>query len=145
MIAPIEIEFDADCSAAHAFETWTAKTSMWWPNSHTVGQDQVRDIVFEPFVGGRIFERDEDGSEHDWGEITVWDPPHRVDYRWHIFFEPADATTISVTFTESDPGVVVRLVQTGFDRLAAEIGQSRRDRTEGAWQAITGLYREALV
>jgi uncharacterized protein YndB with AHSA1/START domain len=118
---------------------------MWWPKNHTVSQDKFRDIVFEPFVGGRIYESDADGAEHDWGEITVWDPPHRVDYLWHIFFEPKDGTDISVTFTPTETGVRIRLHQDGFDRLATEIGAGRRDRVEGAWHSITGLYREALV
>lgn len=145
MTPPIEIEFEAACSPEHAFETWTSRPTLWWPKNHTVSQDRIREVVFEPFVGGRIYEKDAEGAEHDWGEIITWDPPQRVDYRWHIFFEPKDATDISVTFTPSDTGVRVRLVQTGFDRLGAEVGPTRRDRTEGAWLSITALYRQALV
>ncbi len=145
MTPPIVVEFDASCSPAHAFNVWTSRPQMWWPKTHTVSQDQVRDIVFEPFEGGRIFERDANGVEHLWGEIVVWDPPHRVDYLWHIFFEPKDATDISVTFTPSETGVHVKLVQSGFDRLPVDIGSGRRDRVEGVWGEITGLYREALV
>lgn len=144
MMEPIVVEFDVKVAPGHAFDVWTSKPSMWWPRSHTVTQDPDLTVVFEPFTGGRIFERGSDGSEHDWGEVLVWQPPFRVDYLWHLFFDRSEATEITVTFTETDSGSRVRLVQTGFDKLGDQVGSERRRRTSAAWLEVTGHYREAI-
>jgi hypothetical protein len=49
-------------------------------------------------IGGRIYERTRDGTEIDWGEITVWEPPTRLAYRWHIRRDRADATDVEIPF-----------------------------------------------
>jgi hypothetical protein len=141
---PIVVEFDVMTSPKNAFDVWTSKPSMWWPRSHTLTQDPDLTVVFEGFAGGRIYERGSDGAEHEWGEILVWEPPLRVDYLWHLFFERSEATEISVTFTEIDNGSRVRLVQTGFEKLGDEVGTERRRRTNHAWLEVTGFYRSAL-
>jgi hypothetical protein len=142
---PIVVEFEVDCSSEHAFEMWTEKTAMWWPRSHTMSQDAELEVHFEPRVGGRIFERATDGTEFEWGVIVVWEPPHRVEYLWHLFFDRSEATDIEVTFTPRNTGTLVRLRQTGFDRLPADVGLTRRNRTEGAWSEVTRHYRDAAV
>ena len=38
------------------------------------------------------------GDEVDWGEITVWEPPRRLGYLWHIRTDRADATEVEIGF-----------------------------------------------
>ncbi|MFZ0625805.1 MAG: SRPBCC domain-containing protein [Acidimicrobiia bacterium] len=142
MTEPIILEFEVRASPERAFRVWTAGTSIWWPRSHTVTGSADLSIVFEPRVGGRIFERAPDGTEHDWGEVLAWDPPSRLAYRWHLFFDPDQATEIEVTFVGTETGARVRLVQTGFERLGAP-GAERRRRTETAWLELTAKFTEA--
>jgi hypothetical protein len=40
-------------------------------------------IVLQGGVGGRIYERTADGVEHEWGEVTAWQPPTRLSYLWY--------------------------------------------------------------
>jgi len=40
--------------------------------------------VLQAGVGGRIYERAADGTEHEWGEVTVWQPPERLAYLWYL-------------------------------------------------------------
>jgi len=141
---PIVVEFEVGASPEHAFDVWTSKPSLWWPRSHTVSQDPELAVVFEPFPGGRIYERAGDGSEHEWGEVVVWEPPFRVDYLWHLFFDRSEATEITVTFAQTEAGSRVRLVQTGFERLADDVGPERRRRTSHAWGEVTGYYRDFI-
>lgn len=68
-----------------------------------------------PFAGGRIYELSPDGTEHEWGEICVWDPPRRVEYWWHIFLDRDMATMVSISFTPSELGTSVRLENSGFE------------------------------
>lgn len=142
---PIVVEFEVACSPEHAFKMWAESAGVWWPRSHTMSQEPGLEVTFEPWVGGRIFEQTSDGSEHDWGEIDVWDPPNRVEYKWHLFFDRSEATDINVTFTATDVGTMVRLRQTGFGRLPSDVGLTRRNRTEGAWAEVTQHFRDAMA
>jgi hypothetical protein len=73
VIEPIEIEFEVACSPEHAFDTWTGRTSLWWPRSHSMSSAPGLVVTFEARPGGRIYERTPDGTEHDWGEIPGWE------------------------------------------------------------------------
>ena len=141
---PIVVEFDVRATPEHAFDVWTSRPSLWWPRSHTVSQDPELTVVFEPFPGGRIYERGSDGAEHEWGEVILWEPPARLNYLWHLFFDRSEATEITVTFTAKEQGSRVRLVQTGFEKLGEAVGPERRNRTNHAWLEVTGHYRSSL-
>ena len=143
-MTPIVVELDLACPLAHAFEMWTSRPATWWPRAHTISQDPDLEIVFEPFVGGRVFERASDGSEHEWGEVTLWDPPHRVDYLWHLFFARDEATKVSVVFEETTTGSSVRLEQVGFEILPEPTGTDRRNETNKAWLEVIGYYERAI-
>lgn len=144
MTDPIVVEFEVEAPPERAFHVWTELPSIWWPRSHTItGSDDLA-IVFEQRVGGRIFERGPDGIEHVWGEVLAWDPPRRLEYLWHLFFEPSQATQVEITFSEIDIGTRVRLVQSGFEKLG-EAGVERRRRTESAWRELTERYTAAAT
>lgn len=100
MIEPIRVTIDVACEPEHAFRTWTSRASAWWPPDHTASHEQDAEIVFEPRVGGRIFERTATGQEIEWGQVTDWDPPRRLRYQWHIAADPADATEVEIVFRE---------------------------------------------
>lgn len=40
--------------------------------------------MFEPHVGGHIFDRAVDGSECRWARILAYEPPDRVVFSWDI-------------------------------------------------------------
>src|SRR5438132_1124532 len=100
MVEPLRMSFLVECPVDHAFDVWTAQTSRWWPVSHTVSAEPGLEVVFQAGKGGRIYERTRNGVEVDWGEITVWEPPRRLGYLWHIRADRADATEVEITFTE---------------------------------------------
>jgi len=142
VIEPLVVEFDVDASVAHAFDVWTRKCVTWWPTSHTLSGDPSA-ITFEPLAGGRIVETSPDGAEHLWGEVLDWEPPGRLRFRWHLFFDRSEATEVEITFSPRGDGTVVRLEQTGWDSLGPA-GRPRRDRTGAAWAAITSRYIATL-
>jgi Activator of Hsp90 ATPase homolog 1-like protein len=100
-------------------------------------------ITFEPRSGGRIVEQAPDGDEHEWGTILDWQPPTRLRYLWHLFFDPSEATEVEVTFTGSAARTAVRLEQRGWERLG-EAGPTRRERAHQAWGTITARFVAAL-
>lgn len=141
-LAPLVVSFEVAAAPAVAFDTWVARTAMWWPKGHTVSGDPGR-IVFEPAVGGRIYEVGPDGVEHAWGTVEAWEPPDRLVYRWHLFFAPDEATVVEVTFSPAAAGTAVRLEQRGWEALGAQ-GPVRRERTTAGWAAVTAPYRALL-
>lgn len=110
-----------------------------------MGQSDGYDIVFEGRPGGRVFERSADGKEHDWGEVIDWEPPRRIRYLWHPFFDRSEATTVEVEFCPDGAAATrVTITQVGFDRLG-DAGPSRRERTGNAWAAIADLFAAAAA
>jgi uncharacterized protein YndB with AHSA1/START domain len=145
MIDPIRLQFDVDCTVAHAFAIWTARTSAWWPASHSVSTEPGLRVVFEPRVGGRIYERTTVGVEHDWGRITVWDPPHRLVYQWHLRADAADATEVAITFQPRDgERTLVQIEHRGWERLGAKAA-ARRERNLAGWDSLLPHYVEATT
>ena len=137
---PLRVDFTVACPPGHAFETWARRTSMWWPHGHSVSGTPGLTVNFEPRPGGRIFERTPSGEEHDWGEVLVWEPPHRLVYLWHLRFDRSDATEVEVTFTPAEHGTAVTIVHRGWERLGSK-GPERRERNRKGWAGVTQHYR----
>jgi hypothetical protein len=146
VIEPINIAFELACDAQHAFGVWTERASAWWPRAHTVSREHTLDIVFEPRIGGRVFERTRNGSEHEWGQITVWDPPHWLGYRWHIATDPANATEVEIRFLQLGPGATrVEVQHAGWDRLGPDQGRAWRNVNQGGWDGVLPDYVAACA
>lgn len=144
MIEPLRLSLVVGCDAAHAFETWTTRASSWWPREHTASQERALEVVFEPRVGGRIFERTASGEEFDWGEITVWEPPHRVGYLWHISGDRSAGTDVQIGFMRvTDSSTRVDIEHGGWDRLGAERGSQLRDVNVGGWNGVLPVFARA--
>ena len=54
------------------------------PRSTTCSSAPIAETVFEPRVGGSIYDRAVDGSECRWARILAFDPPERVVFSWDI-------------------------------------------------------------
>lgn len=142
MIPPLELSLPLDCSAEHAFATWTTRFGTWWPAGHSVSGAPAA-IVLEPRLGGRLFERTADGAEIEWGEITRWEPPTRLAYLWHIRREREQATEVAITFVADGPDRCrLEIVQTGWERLGDEGAPWREANTRG-WNGLLPHFVEA--
>lgn len=136
MIEPIRLSFEVDCPVDYAFEVWTARIAQWWPKDHTVSAEADLTVVLEPRPGGRIFERRASGIEHDWGEVTVWEPPSRLGYTWHLNRDRSDATDVEIRFLpRGDTATTVQIEHRSWERLGAE-GEPWRDRNRGGWTTL---------
>jgi uncharacterized protein YndB with AHSA1/START domain len=128
-----------------AFRVFTEGIGGWWPaETHSVGEEKVEEVVLEPRVGGRFYERLDDGSEHEWGRVTEFEPPRRVACSWYASRGPDSAQRIEVTFAPEGGGTRVRLQQTGWESLGerAEEVRSRYD-AEGGWDLVLARFSDA--
>jgi uncharacterized protein YndB with AHSA1/START domain len=140
MIEPIRLTFDVDCSVDDAFAVWTGRIAQWWPKDHTVSAEKDLTVVLEGRPGGRIFERRSSGVEHDWGAVTIWEPPSRLGYTWHLNRDRSDATDVEIRFVpRGEQATRVEIEHRGWERLGAD-GESWRDRNHGGWATLLPHY-----
>lgn len=139
MIEPLRVEVLLECPVGHAFTTWTERFSSWWPRGHSVSGDPAA-VTLEPGVGGRIYERTRDGEDIDWGEITAWDPPYGLSYRWHIRRPADEATEVEIRFVPVAEGrSKVLITHSGWERLGAD-ADSWRDANAGGWSGLLRYF-----
>ena len=144
MIEPLRFAFDVSCPVEHAFDVWTARTSSWWPRSHTVSQEKGLEVVFEARSGGRIFERTRSGREFEWGEITAWEPPLRLRYIWWIATDLASATEVEITFSPRGDATRIDIEHRGWEKLG-DRGPGWRDTNRGGWDGTLPHYVAACA
>ena len=144
-IEPLRWTLDVACAADHAFRVWTGGIATWWPADHTVSGAEDSVVVLEGRVGGRIFERTAGGAEHDWGEVTAWEPPSRLAYLWFLRTDRADATDVEIRFVPvGEAATRVEIEHSGWERLG-ERGPTWRARNLGGWSTLLPHYRAALT
>lgn len=91
------------------------------------------------------------GKADPWHIVAV-EPQRRLAFRWHPFgvedgADYADGPTTLVEFTLEDTvdGVLLRIVESGFEAIPAERRQSAFDGNSEGWSAQTELVRKYLA
>jgi len=112
-----------DAPIDRAFSVFTADIGSWWPAEHHILQAELAEMVFEPRVGGHIYDRGTDGSESHWARVLAYEPPHRVIFSWDISLQwqieadPDRTSEVEVRFSEESPGrTLVELEHRNIDR-----------------------------
>jgi hypothetical protein len=105
--------------AAHTFDAFVRTMGAWWPAQPiSAGKDRVRDITVEPRLGGRVFEKWDDGTVVEWGEIIRWTPPAGFSMSWRGTPEP---TEVEFGFAELGPNLTrVTVEHRGWEALTDE-------------------------
>lgn len=123
-IAPIARTVTVKVPPDRAFDLFVNNIADWWPRGQTVGKKPHVALVIEPRAGGRWFERDEDGTETNWGHVLAWEPPGRVLLCWQLStswsFDPALMTAVELTFTPDGSGTRVALEHRNLERFGAD-------------------------
>jgi uncharacterized protein YndB with AHSA1/START domain len=127
---------------AEAFALFTERKTEWWPyESHSASGEKPAEVVYEPRVGGRVYDRLNDGRENQWGTVLAWEPPHRVAIEWKV--NPANPTTeLEVRFTAEGSGTRVDLEHRGWERYGEEAHESFSSYNSG-WDLVLGRYVDA--
>jgi uncharacterized protein YndB with AHSA1/START domain len=114
-----------------AFTVFTARFGDFKPPEHNLMAVPIAETVFEPRVGGSIYDRGTDGSECRWARVLVFEPPHRVVFSWDIGptwqveAEPENTSEVEVRFTAEGP-----------DRTRVELEHRNLDRHGPGWPSV---------
>ncbi|HWW78084.1 MAG TPA: SRPBCC family protein [Steroidobacteraceae bacterium] len=107
--APVRKSVVVKADVERSFNAFTSRIGKWWPRTHTIGSTPLADVIIEPRVGGRWYERSGDGAECEWGKVLAWDPPGRLILAWQVDgdwkYNPALVLEVEVTFTALEAGV----------------------------------------
>lgn len=143
VVEPVHRSIHIDSSPTHAFETFTARLGEWWPlATHSIGLEKAIDATLEPWEGGRLYERMQDGREAHWATVSTWQPPHRLVLEWKVNPSAVAPTEIDVRFTAEGDGTRVDLEHRGWERLGAGALDARASYAAD-WPMVLGRFGEA--
>ena len=128
-----------DAPIGEAFKVFTERFGDFKPREHNMLNAPIAETVFEPRVGGNIYDRAVDGSECRWARILVFEPPDRVVFswdispRWQIETHPDLTSEVEVRFFAETP-----------DRTRVELEHRNIDRHGAGWESVRdGVDNEA--
>lgn len=129
------------CSVEEAFRVYTAEPLSWWPvETHSIHVD-VAEIVFEPRLGGEVYEVSASGEKGHWAEVLEWDPPHRLVLAWNILERKGSETEVEIRFLPEGDGTRVVVEHRGWERVVEDAAARRADYDSG-WDFVLGKYVE---
>lgn len=108
-VTVVRREIVVDTSKAAAFALFTERFGDFKPPEHNLLGAPITETVFEPRVGGHIYDRAGDGTECRWARILSYEPPDRVVFSWDISphwqveTDPERASEVEVRFVEETP------------------------------------------
>jgi len=115
-----------------AFTVFTEQFGDFKPPEHNLLGSPIAETVFEPRVGGHIYDRAVDGSECRWARVLVYEPPDRVVFswdispQWQIEQNPENTSEVEVRFIAEAP-----------DRTRVELEHRHIDRHGPGWAAVS--------
>jgi uncharacterized protein YndB with AHSA1/START domain len=144
--APVRRSVRVSAPRERAFEVFTAGIGRWWPKSHHIGKSDLDTLVIEPRAGGRWYEKGADGSEHPWGRVLAYDPPHRLVLAWQLTrdfaYDPDFETTVEVTFEEKGGATIVHFEHRDLERMGVDAVEMLES-MDGGWGLLLDLYKAA--
>ena len=128
---PVHASVIVEAARDRAFEIFTAGMGGWWPEKNHVLRAELAEMVFEPRVGGHIYDVGVDGSESHWARVLAYEPPERVVFSWDM--------TLNWEL-ESDPErtseVEVRFIAESAQRTRVELTHSGIERHGTGWESM---------
>jgi hypothetical protein len=119
--SPITHELSLGCSVEHAFATYTGRIGEWWDPSYTASPETLQAVTIEPRAGGRVYATHSDLGEHDWGEVTVWEPGHRIVHTFTLAQAPQHPSEVSLEFVPDEGArCTLRFAHGGWTEANAE-------------------------
>lgn len=114
-----------------AFRVFAEQFDKIKPREHNLLQVDIAQSVFEPFAGGRVYDRGVDGTECQWARVLVYEPPSRIVFSWDI--SPQWQLETDLAHASE---VEVRFVAEAADRTRLELEHRHLDRHGAGWEGL---------
>lgn len=135
---------------ADAFDVFTNEIDLWWrtgPQYRIAGKRRGQ-LVFEPKLGGRLFETFEvktGPKTIEVGLVTSWEPPHRLELEWRgVNFKPGEKTFVEVLFRRQGEGTLVTVRHRGWSALRDD-HPARHGLTGADFSRMIGMWWGGLM
>ncbi|WP_125614400.1 SRPBCC family protein [Specibacter cremeus] len=130
--AVVRREIVVEAPIERAFTVFTERFGDFKPAEHNLLDAPIAETVFEPRVGGHIYDRGLDGSECRWARVLAYEPPDRVVFswdigpQWQLESDPENTSEVEVRFVAETP-----------QRTRVELEHRHIDRHGPGWQAVS--------
>ena len=114
-----------------AFRIFTEDFDRVKPREHNMLGVDIAQTVFEPRVGGRIYDQGVDGSVCQWARVLAFEPPNRVVFSWDI--SPRWQIESDLEKTSE---VEVRFIAESAERTRVELEHRHLDRHGEGWEGV---------
>jgi uncharacterized protein YndB with AHSA1/START domain len=127
----IHTSITVEAPLRRAFSAFVENFDAIKPREHNMLDVDIAETVFDPRVGGHIYDRGVDGSECRWARVLAYEPPDRVVFtwdispRWAIETDPDKASEVEVRFVAESP-----------DRTRVELEHRHLDRHGDGWESL---------
>jgi uncharacterized protein YndB with AHSA1/START domain len=127
----VRSEIVVNAPIERAFAVFTEQFDRITPREHNMLGVEIAETVFEPRVGGSIYDRGLDGSECRWARVLAYEPPERVVFswdigpEWQIVADPDNASEVEVRFIAETP-----------QRTRVELEHRNIDRHGPGWEFV---------
>jgi uncharacterized protein YndB with AHSA1/START domain len=118
-----------DAPLERAFSVFTEDFGSFKPPEHNLLSVEIAETVFEPRVGGYLYDRGVDGSECRWARVLAYEPPNRVVFSWDISPQWQLESDLEKT-SEWE----VRFIPEGPERTRLELEHRNLERHGEGWE-----------
>lgn len=135
-LTTVRQQITVDVAQDHAFAVFTNRFDGIKPREYNLLPVDIAETVFEPRIGGHVYDRGIDGSVCRWARVLEFDPPHRFLISWDITAQWQLETDLGRTSE-----VEVRFVPIGDAQTRVELEHRHLDRHGEGWRD----YRSGLA
>lgn len=120
-----------EASLERAFRVFTEDFGRFKPPEHNLLGVEIAATIFEPRLGGHLYDRGVDGSECRWARILAYEAPTRVVFswdispQWQIEADPEKTSEVEVRFIAETP-----------QRTRVELEHRNIERHGDGWEGV---------
>lgn len=125
----VQQEITVEVPRDRAFKVFTEQFDRIKPREYNMLPVDIEETVFEPRVGGHVYDRGVDGSVCRWARVLAFEPPERFVISWDI-----SAQWQLETDHDRTSEVEVRFLPDGDRRTRVTLEHRHLDRHGEGWQ-----------